>query len=133
MTEEIDKGINWDGHLDFEVLESINKDIKEVGDKVKVTFLSEEKLVAADKIMAARKKKGIVSRIKPVDSFVFKVQEIGSDKAKSLWLKTTQHTNIRELAELRRENKNSLIGVKAVIEKLQSGDMTRPSIAIRKL
>lgn len=127
-------GIDWDQvGGNSQTYPSVNSNLKKKGDKVEIEFIDDGNKVDKDVIKAAREKKGIKSKVPPSDSYVFTVKDLNSKETKSFWMKTTQYTNLKELAEIREGNNDTLVGAKAKIEKVQSGDPSRPSLKIEPL
>lgn len=130
MTEQID----WDKYGgSFKTLPNLSDFLKKPGNKVDVEFTDEGKTVTKEQLAKARERKGIPSKVKPVDNFVFSVKNLRDSKEYALWVKHTQFTNLRELSDIREGNGKRLVGARCRIEKLQSGDASKPSLKFSKL
>lgn len=117
----------------FESHPSANQNLKKKGDSISIEFVDDGSLVTKEQIKQARDKKGSKSTVPPSDNYVFTVTDLKTKETKSLWMKTTMYTNLGELKEIREANNNTLVGAKAKITKVQTGDATRPSLKIEQI
>lgn len=108
----------------FEKLPRINDEIKKIGDSAVVTFLADERKIAADVLAKAYKLKNIKG-IKAKDTFVFEVEH--DKQKKSLFVGSTSYTNLRELASIQKLNRGTLIGAKVKISRIAENDPNSPN------
>jgi len=109
---------------DFERLPRLSDEMRKLGDTAVVTFQDNGKVISADVLQKAYKLKGL--KIKARDTFVYTVQH--NDARKSLFVGSTNYTNLRELAAIKKSNKNSFVGVKVKVSRIAEGDPTTANI-----
>ena len=104
----------------FEKLPRLSDDIRKTGDEAVVIFQDNGRVITADVLQRVYKLKGL--KIKAKDTFVYEVSYDGVRK--SLFVGRTSYSNLRELAAIKKANKNSFVGVKVKISRIAEGDPT---------
>lgn len=108
----------FEGNL--ERLPRLNDEMKKAGTEAVVVFQDNGRVIPADVMQAALKAKGL--KIKARDTTVFTL--LHGNERKSLLVGNTSYTNFRELAAIRRANKDTLVGAKVKISRIAENDPT---------
>jgi len=103
--------------------------LEKLGESSIIKLLDEGTFVSAEVIQSAFKEKGIKG-IKARDSLVFKV--LDGQETKEFWVSRTNYTNIRQLADIRKANKNNLVDVLVKVEKVSENDPAKSTLEITK-
>ena len=104
----------------FEKLPRLSDSIRKTGDSVVITFQDNGKVITADVLQKVYKLKGL--KIKARDTFIYEALHDGVRK--SLFVGSTNFTNLRELAAIKKANKNTFVGVKVKVSRIAEGDPT---------
>lgn len=116
---------NWDEleqeQAQYERYPYITDFLKDIGANITVTFEDDGNVVEKEKISGSLAK----------DSVVFIVYT--ETKKFEVWLKRTNYTNLGQLREIRKNNNNSLVGVKIYIERIAKNDPMKPSLKFEEV
>lgn len=104
---------------DFEKLPRLNDELKKAGNEAVVVFQDDGRTITAEVLAKAYKVKEIKG-IKAQDTFVWTVTH--NSERKSLFVGCKSFTNLRELAAIKKANKNTLIGAKVKISRIAEND-----------
>ncbi|MEM2445736.1 MAG: hypothetical protein QW734_03675 [Candidatus Bathyarchaeia archaeon] len=125
--------VDWDKITFFNRYPKLQQELlKNVGDSVVVVFVSEEKDIPAEMLKGREIKTATGTKVKPRDSVVWIVRNIADNKEYELWLSATNYTNLRELAELRKQNGNKFTGLKVKITRIAKGDPEQANLKFEK-
>ena len=114
----------------FEKLPRLNDVLKKTGDSADVVFQDDGKTISADVLAKVYKVKGIKG-IKAKDTFVF--EAVHDKERKSLFVGSTSYTNLRELAAVKKANKNTLVGAKVRISRIAENDPNTANLKIEAI
>lgn len=115
--------MDWKGIEKFDRFPNLSIGLQNVKDFAEVTFQGEEKEVPAEVIQKSLVEAG-KKNIKARDSLVFHVKD-SENKDYEIWISKTSYTNLRELAEIRENNKGKFEGAKVKITRISKEDMTQ--------
>ena len=123
---ECEKMVDWDNIANFDRYPILSEELKEIGNTKTVKFLDDGKDVKAEILQESLKKRGIKAR----DSIVFVVED-GKDK-KEVWLSATSYSNLKELKQVRDDNKGTLVNADVKVSRVSKGDMTEQAFKFEK-
>jgi len=110
---------------DFERFPKLREEMKNKGDSVVVTFVTEEKTVEADVVKAALERKGI-DNIKATKSIVI-VAEKEDGERREIWHKVTDFTALKQLKVIKDANSGTLKGARVEVTRLAVNSPKEPN------
>ena len=109
----------------FERYPKLREEMKNKGDSLIVTFVTEEKAVEADVVKTALERKGI-ENIKATKSIVIVAEKEDGDK-REIWHKVTDFTALKQLKAIKTANGGSLSGARVEITRLAVNSPKEPN------